>query len=192
MGAFTIRYENGIAFVGFDQSGMNTLSRAAIDELDGVEAEIRAQHAKTPLAGVVLSGNRYGLGAGANIGELMQGSAQDLAILIDRGDDVLLRIEESPVPWVAAIDGVALGGIYELALACRTIVATKKSSVGLPEMGLNIFPGLGGTQRLPRRAGLVNATDPVNGDAALSVILQGKALRAEAALAIWMIDAIAP
>ncbi len=192
MEAFAIRYENGIAFVGFDQGGMNTLSRAAIEDLDGVEAAVRAQHAKTPLAGVVLTGNRYGLGAGANIGELMQGSPQDLATLIDRGDDVLFRIEESPVPWVAVIDGVALGGIYELALACRAIVATKKSSVGLPEMGLNIFPGLGGTQRLPRRAGLVNAADPVNGDAALSIILQGKSLRAEQALAIHMIDAVVP
>ena len=192
MTAFTTRYENGIAFVAFDQNGMNTLSRAAIEELDGVEAAIRAQHARTPLIGVVLTGNRYGLGAGANIGELMQGSAQDLAILIDRGNAVLFRIEESPVPWVAAVDGVALGGIYELALACRAIVATKRSTIGLPEMSLNIFPGLGGTQRLPRRAGLVNASDPVGGDAALSVILQGKSLRADAALAIHMIDAIVP
>ncbi len=192
MGTFTTRYEDGIAFVAFDQGGMNTLSRAAIEELDGVEAAIRVQHARTPLAGVVLSGNRYGLGAGANIGELMLGTPQDLAALIDRGDEVLFRIEEGPVPWVAAIDGVALGGIYELALACRAIVATRKSSVGLPEMGLNIFPGLGGTQRLPRRTGLLNPTDPVNGDAALPIILQGKSLRADAALAIGMIDAVVP
>jgi 3-hydroxyacyl-CoA dehydrogenase/enoyl-CoA hydratase/carnithine racemase len=192
MGTFTTRYENGIAFVAFDQGSMNTLSRAAIEELDGVESAVRAQHAATPLAAVVLTGNRYGLGAGANIGELMQGSPQDLAALIDRGDEVLFRIEEGPVPWIAVVDGVALGGIYELALACRAIVATKKSSVGLPEMGLNIFPGLGGTQRLPRRAGLVHPTDPTGGDGALSIILQGKSLRAEQALAIHMIDAIVP
>jgi 3-hydroxyacyl-CoA dehydrogenase len=192
MATFTTRFENGIAYVTFDQGTMNTLSRAAIEELDGVEAAIRSQHAKTPLAGVVLSGNRFGLGAGANIGELMQGSASQLAALIDRGDEVLFRIEEGPVPWVAVVDGVALGGIYELALACRAIVATKKSSVGLPEINLNIFPGLGGTQRLPRRTGLVNAADPIAGDAALSIILQGKSLRADQALAIHMIDAIVP
>ncbi|MEO6026160.1 MAG: 3-hydroxyacyl-CoA dehydrogenase NAD-binding domain-containing protein [Candidatus Binatia bacterium] len=192
MATLTTRYENGVALVTFDQGTMNTLSRAAIEELDAVEAAIRTQHAQTPLVGVVLSGNRFGLGAGANIGELMQGSAADLTTLIDRGDEVLFRIEEGPVPWVAAVDGVALGGIYELALACRAIVATKKSSVGLPEMGLNIFPGLGGTQRLPRRAGLVNANDPVGGDAGLSIILQGKSLRAEQALAIHMIDAVVP
>jgi CheY-like chemotaxis protein len=92
---------------------------------------------------------------------------------------------------VAAFDGVCLGGIYELALACRAIVATRRSSVGFPEMLLNIFPGLGGTQRLPRRAGLIHAADPLRGDAALTVILQGKTLRADPALAIHMVDALA-
>jgi 3-hydroxyacyl-CoA dehydrogenase len=192
MAQFQTRIVDGLAVVTFDSGGMNTLSRAAVEELEGVEKDVRAQHAKTPLAGVVLLGNRYGLGAGANIGELMEGSAADLASLIGRGDDVLERIETGPVPWVAAFDGVCLGGIYELALACRAIVATRRSSVGFPEMLLNIFPGLGGTQRLPRRTGLINAADPMNGDAALSVILQGKTLRAEPALAIQMLDALVP
>jgi 3-hydroxyacyl-CoA dehydrogenase len=115
-----------------------------------------------------------------------------LTALIDRGNAVLFRIEESPFPWVATVDGVCLGGIYELALACRAIVATPRSSVGFPEIMLNIFPGLGGTQRLPRRCGLVNAADPMRGEAALTVILQGKTLGADKALAIRMIDAIVP
>jgi len=192
MAQFQTRIADGLALVTFDSGSMNTLSRAAVEELESVEADVRAQHAKAPLAAVVLLGNRYGLGAGANIGELMQGSAADLATLIGRGDDVLERIENGPVPWVAAFDGVCLGGIYELALACRAIVATRRSSVGFPEMLLNIFPGLGGTQRLPRRTGLINPTDPMNGDAALSIILQGKTLRAEPALGIHMLDALAP
>lgn len=192
MAQFRIRIADTVALVIFDSGGMNTLSRAAVEELEGVEAEIRAQHARTPLAGVVLLGNRYGLGAGANIGELMQGNAGDLAALIDRGDAVLARIESGPLAWIAAFDGVCLGGIYELALACRAIVATRRSSVGFPEILLNIFPGLGGTQRLPRRTGLVHSTDPLRGDAALTVILQGKTLRAEPALAIHMLDALVP
>jgi 3-hydroxyacyl-CoA dehydrogenase/enoyl-CoA hydratase/carnithine racemase len=192
MAQFQIRIERDVAIVIFDSGGMNTLSRAAVEELERVEAEVRAQHARTPLTGVVLLGNRYGLGAGANIGELMQGSAADLTALIDRGNAVLLRIEDGPIPWVAAFDGVCLGGIYELALACRAIVATRRSSVGFPEILLNIFPGLGGTQRLPRRAGLVNADDPMRGEAALSVILQGKTLGADKALPIRMLDALVP
>src|SRR5204862_1710268 len=80
----------------------------------------------------------------------------------------------------------------ELALACRAIVATEKSTVGFPEIRLNIFPGLGGTQRMPRRSGLVNAADPVSGDAGFTAILQGKNFRAKDALAIRMIDAVVP
>ncbi len=192
MAQFDIRIDGRTAVVTFDSGGMNTLSRAAVEELERVEADIRARHAQSPLDGVVLLGNKYGLGAGANIGELMHGSADDLAALIDRGDAVLERIEEGPVPWVAAFDGVCLGGIYELALACRAIVATRRSSVGFPEMLLNIFPGLGGTQRLPRRTGLVHPTDPMRGEAALTVILQGKTLGADKALPIHMIDAVIP
>ena len=104
MAQFHTREDGDVAIVTFDSGGMNTLSRAAIEELERVEADIRARHARTRLAGVVLLGNRYGLGAGANIGELMHGSAADLTTLIDRGNAVLFRIEEGPVPWVAAFD----------------------------------------------------------------------------------------
>ena len=121
---------------------------------------------KTPLKGVILKGNRHGLGAGANIGELMNATRAQLEELIDAGNAQLFAIEEGPLPWVALLDGIALGGIYELALACHAIVATERSTVGFPEIRLNIFPGLGGTQRMPRRSGLVNASDPISGDAA--------------------------
>jgi 3-hydroxyacyl-CoA dehydrogenase len=192
MGSCSIRIDDNVAFVTFDQGGMNTLSRSAIDDLEQVVRELGVRHAERPLLGVVLQGNRLGLGAGANIGELMQGTAADLTALIDRGHEVLFAIERSPVPWVAAVDGVCLGGIYELALACRAIVATTRSSVGFPEIRLNIFPGLGGTQRLPRRCGLVNAQDPIKGDAALSIILQGKTIGAEQAAPLHMLDALVP
>ena len=115
-----------------------------------------------------------------------------MAAFIDVGHAALYAIEEGPLPWLALIDGVALGGIYELALACSAIVATEKSTLGFPEIRLNIFPGLGGTQRMPRRSGLVNATDPMNGDAGFTAILQGKNFRGKEALAIKMVDALVP
>ena len=71
------------------------------------------------------------------------------------------RSRRARCPGSRVVDGFALGGIYELALACRGIVATEKSTIGFPEIRLNIFPGLGGTQRMPRRSGLVNADDPI-------------------------------
>lgn len=192
MPLFSHEVRNHVARVTFDSGGMNTLSQAAVRELRGLQEELARVHAATPLRGAILKGNRFGLGAGANIGELMHTSAQDLAAFIDFGHETLYAIEESPFPWLAVIDGFALGGIYELALACRAIVATPKSTVGFPEIRLNIFPGLGGTQRMPRRSGLVNAADPVNGDAGFTAVLTGKNFRAAEAAAIRMIDAVVP
>jgi 3-hydroxyacyl-CoA dehydrogenase len=189
---FKHEIRNGIAWVTFDSGAMNTLSAAAVQELTALVTELRALHAKTPLAGVILTGNRFGLGAGANIGELMSADRNQLGGFIDKGHDLLYAIEEGPLPWLAVIDGFALGGIYELALACRGIVATEKATVGFPEIRLNIFPGLGGTQRTPRRSGLVNASDPINGDAAFTAVLQGKNFKATEAAAIHLVDAVVP
>ena len=192
MGSLKYEIRDGIAWVTFDSGAMNTLSRAAIGELAALRKELAAAHAKSKLDGVVLKGNRYGLGAGANIGELMNAGRGDLEALIDDGHEALFAIEDSDVPWLAVVDGYALGGIYELALACRAIVATPKSTLGFPEIRLNIFPGLGGTQRMPRRSGLVNATDPVGGDAGFTAVLQAKNFRAAEAAEIRMIDAVVP
>ena len=161
MSNFKYEIRDRIAWVTFDSGSMNTLSRAAIRDVTALRADLNRENAAAPLDGVVLKGNRFGLGAGANIGELMNAGRADLEELIDAGNDALFAIESSAVPWLAVIDGYALGGIYELALACRGIVATPKSTVGFPEIRLNIFPGLGGTQRMPRRSGLVNAADRI-------------------------------
>jgi len=192
MALLQLDIRNGIAWVTFDSGGMNTLSQAAVGDLRVVTAAIAKAHAATPLAGVILKGNKFGLGAGANIGELMSADRTALGAFVDVGHEALFAIEEGPVPWLAVVDGVALGGIYELALACRAIVATEKSTLGFPEIRLNIFPGLGGTQRMPRRSGLVNPTDPMNGDAGFTAILQGKNFRGKEALAIKMVDALVP
>ncbi len=192
MSQFEHEVRNGIAWVVFDSGGMNTLSAGAIEDLQALIAELRRVHASTPLTGVVLQGNKFGLGAGANIGELMSATREQLGQFIDRGHETLFAIEEGPFPWLAVVDGFALGGIYELALACRGIVATERSTMGFPEIRLNIFPGLGGTQRMPRRSGLLNAEDPIGGDAGITAVLQGKNFKARQAAAIKMIDAVIP
>jgi 3-hydroxyacyl-CoA dehydrogenase/enoyl-CoA hydratase/carnithine racemase len=181
-----------IAWVTFDSGGMNTLSAAAITELGELTGEIARSHAREPLLGVILKGNRFGLGAGANIGELLEATREQLGDFIDAGHEALYAIEEGPLPWLAVVDGVALGGILELALACRGIVASERSTLGFPEIRLNIFPGLGGTQRTPRRTGLLNASDPVNGDAAFTAVLTGKNFKAAEAAALGLIDAVVP
>jgi len=192
MGNFKHEIRNGVAWVTFDSGAMNTLSRSAIADIRTLREELAGAHARSPLAGVILTGNRFGLGAGANIGELMNADRRGLEELIDTGHEEMLAIENGPTPWIAVVDGYALGGIYELALSCHAIVATERSTVGFPEIRLNIFPGLGGTQRMPRRSGLINAKDPVGGDAGFTAVLQGKNFRAKEAAAIRMVDAVVP
>lgn len=192
MSQFKHEVRDGIAWVTFDSGSLNTLSAAAINDLKAEIAALNDIHKSTPLKGVILKGNQLGLGAGANIGELMSATREQLAAFLDAGHETLFAIEEGPLRWLAVIDGFALGGIYELALACHGIIATKKSTIGFPEIRLNIFPGLGGTQRMPRRSGLVNAEDPVGGDAGFAAVLQGKNFNATAAAKIHMIDAVIP
>ncbi|MBD1548636.1 enoyl-CoA hydratase [Labrenzia aggregata] len=95
--------------------------------------------------------------------------------------DVINAIEASSVPWIAAINGAALGGGAEIALACRYRIASPKSTIGLPEVTLGVVPGASGTQRLPRLIGMA---------AALDIIPQGKVLKTKAALEIGLIDRI--
>lgn len=97
--------------------------------------------------------------------------------------DILNRIENSPVPWIAAAHGAALGGGLELMLACRYRVAAPGARLGLPEVTLGIVPGAGGTQRLPRLIGM---------EQALRLIPTGKAVDAEQALALGLINHIDP
>src|SRR6516164_4509915 len=105
MSQLTHEIRNGIAWVTFDSGGMNTLSQSAVSELRAVAAAIGEAHAKTPLTGVILKGNRFGLGAGANIGELMDADRAELGGFIDAGHETLYAIEESRLPWLAVVDG---------------------------------------------------------------------------------------
>lgn len=127
------------------------------------------------LKGVVL----YGVGphfmAGSDLKEF--GAPLDFPQL----PDVIAAIGALPLPVVAAIDGLALGGGYELSLGCDARVATTRATVGLPEVGLGILPGAGGTQRLPRLVGRVRA---------MELILGTRRVGAEEALTLGMVDAL--
>src|SRR4029078_11465216 len=96
---------------------------------------------------------------------------------------IFQRIEEFPLPTVAAITGYALGGGCELAMACDLRVAGRGATIGQREIGLGIIPGAGGTQRLPRLVGLGRARD---------LILTGRWVAAPEALEIGLVDAVVP
>src|SRR5262245_66536375 len=101
MSQFTYEIRNDIAWVTFDSGGMNTLSAAAIADLKATTAELKKAHASKPLKGVILKGNKFGLGAGANIGELMGATREQLGTYIDVGHEAIYALEDGPLPWVA-------------------------------------------------------------------------------------------
>jgi len=97
--------------------------------------------------------------AGADISEMANMSVLDAKEFANRGHRLMNTIENMPVPVIAAVNGYALGGGTEIALACDFIYASDKAKFGLPEVGLGVFPGFGGTQRLTKRVGPAKAKE---------------------------------
>jgi 3-hydroxyacyl-CoA dehydrogenase len=138
---------DGIAVITLDHPPVNSLSHGLrsfiVQALDAAEADAEVR-------GIVLAGNAKAFSAGADVSEL--GTPHQLAEPIL--PTVLQRLDATGKPVVAALAGVALGGGLELALACHARVGLDSASVALPEINLGLIPGAGGTQRLPRLAGV--------------------------------------
>ena len=124
--------------------------------------------------GILLTGSgEKAFVAGANIAELAALTPAQAARAAERGQEAFARIEKSPKPVIAAVNGFALGGGCELAMACHMRVASENARFGQPEVNLGLLPGYGGTQRLPQLVGkgkaieLLLTADPVKADEAL-------------------------
>ena len=175
----------GIAWAIFDREGesANSLGRRAIEELNAiierVEAEAHANHVR---GFVLMSGKERGYIVGADIREFENFETEQQVIDSLKPVNALLeRIEKLPVPVVAAIHGVCVGGGLELILACHYRIATRDEStrIGFPEVKLGIFPGFNGTVRSIRQVGPM---------AAVQAMLTGGMIRASAAKGIGFID----
>jgi len=178
--------DDGVAVVSLDEPGsqVNTLSEQLQDEIQRAWPQL--QDDERVRAIVVTSGKKDNFVAGAKIEMLQKVQSAREASDLSRGGQLLLdRIAASKKPVVAAIDGAALGGGLELALACHYRIATdsKKTALGLPEVMLGLIPGAGGTQRLPRLIGAQQA---------LELILTGKQLKARKALQLGVVDEVVP
>jgi 3-hydroxyacyl-CoA dehydrogenase/enoyl-CoA hydratase/3-hydroxybutyryl-CoA epimerase len=180
--ALSLEVVDGVALATFDlpDSPVNVLGAPAATAfaqlLDRVERDASINSC------VLLSGKEDGWIAGADIEQFRQvRAAADAEALSRQGQALCDRVERCRVPVLAAVHGAALGGGLEVALACAWRVATEhpKTAFGLPEVQLGLIPGMGGTQRLPRRVGL---------QLALDMILTGRTVRARKALAIGLID----
>jgi enoyl-CoA hydratase len=160
---------------------MNALNRALFAELDDAFVTLAGD---SSVRAIILTGaGEKAFAAGADIGELASLSATDGQRLAQRGQAVFRRIETCGKPVIAAIQGFALGGGCELAMACTIRIASERARLGQPEVKLGLVPGYGGTQRLPRLVGK---------GAALKLLLTGDMVGAEEAFRIGLVDEVVP
>lgn len=132
-------------------TALNALDRATLHELDGLLDQLREDAAVTAL--VVTGAGEKAFVAGADIKELAALSGLQAQAHAAMGQAVFSKLEALGKPSIAAINGFALGGGLELAMACTLRIASAKARMGLPEITLGLIPGFGGTQRLPRLVG---------------------------------------
>jgi enoyl-CoA hydratase len=160
---------------------LNALNDAVIAELGRAAEEIRA---RPDVAGAILTGaGTKAFVAGADIAELRTQGPFEAKARALRGQEAFRTFETSPKPVIAAVNGFALGGGCELAMACHVRVASQTAKFGQPEVKLGITPGYGGTQRLPRLVGKGRA---------LELILTGRMVGAEEALQIGLVSRVVP
>lgn len=158
---------------------LNALDDQTIADLDACIAQLSADPA---VGAIVITGaGEKAFVAGADISVLAKQGVFDGRENARRGQALTQRIEESPKPVLAAINGFALGGGLELALACDCRFASTNAKLGLPEVSLGIIPGYGGTQRLPRLVG---------SGVALQMMLTGDPITAEEALRIGLVNGV--
>jgi len=172
MSVVTVDRQDAIAIVRIDNPPVNALSGAV---RAGLQAAIEEVGADASIQGVVLIGAGKFFIAGADITEF--GRPPIPPIL----PDVTAALEALDKPVVAAIRGAALGGGLEVALACSDRIASQGTKLGLPETGLGVLPGSGGTQRTPRLIGLKET---------LSLVTSGRRIDADEALDLGLIDAV--
>lgn len=151
---------DGILILSVDRPKvLNALNAQTVEEIHRVFSEARTDDQVRAV--IVTGGGEKAFVAGADIGELAQKNPITGKETSERGQLVLSRIERFPKPVIAAINGFALGGGCELALACHIRIASEKAQIGLPEVTLGIIPGYGGTQRMVRLLGKGKALELV-------------------------------
>jgi 3-hydroxyacyl-CoA dehydrogenase/enoyl-CoA hydratase/3-hydroxybutyryl-CoA epimerase len=185
---FTTQTENSVAVISIDVPGepVNTLRDDFQGELDALLQQLGGDEGVKAL--VITSGKPEGFIAGADVQMLARAkSAAEATAMSRAGQQAMDKLEAlaKKKPIVVAIHGAALGGGYELALACSYRICTddRKTQVGLPEVQLGLLPGAGGTQRLPRLIGIAHALD---------LILAGKTVKAAKAKKLGLVDEVVP
>lgn len=161
---------------------LNAINEKMIAELDEITDDIEKSD---DIKVVVITGSGRAFAAGADITMFKERNYLEIKRVIDKGKNVLTKIERMRKPFIAGINGFALGGGCEISMACDIRIASDKAKFGQPEINLGIIPGWGGTQRLPRLVGkgfakLMNLTgDMINADEAKIIGLADKVVPAD-------------
>ncbi len=170
-----------VGWITIDHPPANALNR---DVLDGLRAALQELEGDRLVRSAVVTGqgDRFFV-AGADIGEFVSDGSDLTRQKIEDGQRLTLQMEGSRLPLVAAVNGFALGGGLELAMACDLRIASSSARVGQPEILLGIIPGWGGTQRLPRLIGRGRA---------LELLLGGDQVDAARALELGLVNRVVP
>ena len=160
-------------------NALNALNREVLEEMARVIREVR--HDESVRVLIVTGAGDKAFVAGADIAAMAKMSAIDGIDFSRLGHRVMESFEDLPIPVIAAVNGFALGGGLELALACDLIVASDKARFGQPEINLGLIPGFGGTQRLPHRIGHNKARE---------LILTGEMFDAKTALELRLANQV--
>lgn len=159
---------------------LNALNSQVLEELDHILDEID----QSSVRALILTGaGEKSFVAGADIGEMSSFSKEEGEAFGKRGNDIFKRLENFPIPIIAAVNGFALGGGCELSLSCDIRICSENAVFGQPEAGLGITPGFGGTQRLARIVGPGMAKQ---------MIFTARNIKAEEAYRIGLVNAIYP
>ncbi|WP_078430086.1 enoyl-CoA hydratase/isomerase family protein [Alkalihalobacterium alkalinitrilicum] len=169
--------ENQIGLITIDSPPVNALETQVLEEL----AEIVNNISEDVNVVIITGAGNKAFVAGADIKDFPNLTKETGIELVKKGQQIFQQIEDLDQPVIAAVDGFALGGGLELALACDFRIATKRSQFGLPEVKLGVIPGYGGTQRLPRLIGSGKAKQ---------LIFSGEFLSAEEALNVGIVEEV--
>jgi enoyl-CoA hydratase len=178
-----VEREDRIAIITLNRPGvLNTLSQATVDELDAAIDELGADESVRAI--IITGAGEKAFAAGADIKELhaLQ-SATEAAEFIGRRHRFLFKLAKLPKPVIAALNGYALGGGCELAMACDIRIAAETARLGQPEINVGMIPGTGGTQRLLRLVGPGMAK---------YLIMTGDHISAQEALRIGLVEMVVP
>lgn len=175
-----LEVDGGVGTIRLDRPPMNAISRQVQDELVEVATEATG---RSDVRAVVVYGGEKTLAAGADVKEMADMGYSEMAERTHQLSRGFGAVSEIPKPTVAAITGYALGGGFEVALACDRRIAGDNATVGQPEILLGIIPGGGGTQRLARLVGPARAKD---------VIFTGRFVKAAEAREMGLVDEVVP